>query len=336
LPGLSTEPDSPASHLKQLLIADGVVRDRAATLTPLSGGVSSEIYLVNDGGRQWVVKRALPKLKVEQEWFADVRRNHSEAAYIRYVGQFCPGNVPRLLCASADHGYFGMEYLGASFQNWKQTMLAGQCDPGIAVEAGRLLGKIHAHSADDPEARGCFQTLAEFEQLRIEPYLLFTGRRHPQLKNRFEAEAARLRRARSVLAHGDFSPKNILVSSGRIVLVDCEVAWYGDAAFDVAFLLCHLFLKAVARPAAGAWRAMVESAWSSYCASRFDSETACDELERDVSGLLLMLILARIDGKSPVEYLNEPQRNQVRKFAASRLQGGPMNLSEITDEWLAR
>jgi aminoglycoside phosphotransferase (APT) family kinase protein len=322
------------NDLQRLLLSDGVIRDRTATLMPLSGGVSSEIYLVNDGSRQFVVKRALPRLKVEQEWFADTSRNGNEAACLSYIARFAPHNVPQLKYVSAEHGYFCMEYLGAAFQNWKEMMLDGRCDLRIAQAAGGLLGRIHAHSAHDPEARERFQTLANFEQLRIEPYLLATARRHPQLKEAFEAEASRLRAERSVLAHGDFSPKNILVSPGRVVLVDCEAAWYGDAAFDIAFLSSHLFLKSAARPAAGSWRAMVESGWSGYRASRFaPAGSGQDVLEANVSRLLLMLMLARVDGKSPVEYLRERQQEQVRRFAVPRLQSGPISLSRLTEEW---
>jgi aminoglycoside phosphotransferase (APT) family kinase protein len=327
--------DAAAGDLQRLLLSDGVIRDRTATLIPLSGGVSSEIYLVNDGGRQFVVKRALAKLRVEQEWFADISRNGNEAAYLSYIAGFSPHNVPQLKYVNLEHGYFCMEYLGADWQNWKEMMLDGQCDLRIAQATGGLLGRIHAHSADDPEARERFQTLANFEQLRIEPYLLATARRYPRLAEVFEAEASRLRAERSVLAHGDFSPKNILVCPGRVVVVDCEVAWYGDAAFDIAFLLSHLFLKSAARPAAGPWRAMVELSWSGYRTSRFASE-ACsgqDVLEANVSRLLPMLMLARVDGKSPVEYLRESQQEHVRRFAVPSLQRGSASLSELTKEW---
>jgi aminoglycoside phosphotransferase (APT) family kinase protein len=315
-------------RLRQLLLADGAIRDRTAKLTPLSGGVSSEIYLVEDGSERFVVKRALPKLKVEQEWLADVSRNAHEAAYLAYVGSFCPQSVPRLISVSAEHGYFRMEYLDASFRNWKQTMLGGEGDPRIAAEAGRLLGQIHAHSERDADARERFRTVANFEQLRIEPYLLTTARRYPALKDSLEAEAARLRASESVLAHGDFSPKNMLVNGERLVLVDCEVAWYGDAAFDLAFLFCHLFLKPLARPALrGVWREMVEAAWASY----YDHS-----LEATVSHLLPMLMLARVDGKSPVEYLNAAQQEAVRAFARPRLTTAAPGLQALMNEWLVR
>ena len=78
--------------LLELLRADGVVRSANARLTPLAGGVSSEIYRVDDGQESFVVKRALPKLNVAAEWFADPRRNLHEQDYLA----LCRGVSSRL------------------------------------------------------------------------------------------------------------------------------------------------------------------------------------------------------------------------------------------------
>jgi aminoglycoside phosphotransferase (APT) family kinase protein len=232
-----------------------------------------------------------------------------------------------------------MEYLGTGWENWKQTMLEGRLDPSLAAAAGGLLGTIHAHSANDPAIAAAFRPIEIFEQLRIEPYLLATGQRHPPLRAAFEAEGARLRSQREVLTHGDFSPKNILVGGGRLVILDCEAAWYGDAAFDVAFLLNHLFLKSEAVPdAGGRWPAMIEAAWSAYLACRFTAGHAAgrEGLERNVARLLPMLMLARIDGKSPVEYLTEEQRGRVRACSAGMVAQAPSSLADLAARWLAR
>jgi hypothetical protein len=67
LPDRSIELDAPATEFLRMLYSDGLIRDPAATITPLSGGVSSAIYLVHADNRQFVVKRALPKLKVKRK-----------------------------------------------------------------------------------------------------------------------------------------------------------------------------------------------------------------------------------------------------------------------------
>ena len=62
------------------------------------------------------------------------------------------------------------------------------------------------------------------------------------------ALAERTAQTRIALVHGDVSPKNILVGPDAPVLLDAECAWYGDPAFDIAFCLNHLLLKAVLLP----------------------------------------------------------------------------------------
>jgi aminoglycoside phosphotransferase (APT) family kinase protein len=321
-----------ADAFLELLRRDGVVRSPEARLTPLSGGVSCEIYLVEDGAERFVVKRALAKLRVAADWFADVNRNRHEWQYIRYVAQFLPEAVPVLRQCSAADNYFAMEHLDGSYLNWKQLLLAGDARVEHAGRAGNLLGQIHRHSAGDAEARRLFDTTPNFHQLRIEPYLLATAAKHPGLRPFIEAEAARLGDTRECLVHGDFSPKNILVSPARMVLLDCEVAWYGDPAFDLAFLLNHFFLKSLLHaPREAGLRPMVEKFWSEYQAAR-----PAPALERRVGRLLPMLMLARVDGKSPAEYLNAARQDFVREFVRAQLLRESDSLHGLTDAWFDR
>ncbi len=302
-----------SEDLLQLLRKDGVVRSPHATLTPLAGGVSSEICRVEDGGEIFVVKRALARLKVRDEWTADTSRNVYEQRYLSYVSRLLPQAVPAVRAAPPAGGYFAMEYLGPQYRNWKEMLLAGDFHPAHACAAARALGQIHRASHGDAEAAALFDSGSCFYQLRLEPYLLTTGRRHPHLQPLFDAEAARLAATRECLVHGDFSPKNILIGAGRLVILDCEVACYGDPAFDVCFLLNHLFLKSLFHLRADGPEEMIAEFWREYTAA------SGRDIEVRVPRLLLMLLLARIDGKSPVEYLDEPRRQFVRDFVYGRL-----------------
>lgn len=321
-----------SAEFLQLLRCDGVVRHDEAQLVPLAGGVSCEIYLVEDGAERFVVKRALARLRVKAEWFADVGRNRYEWEFIRYVSRFLPAAVPALRQCPPSGNYFAMEYLGGEFRNWKQLLLEGQVEVEAARTAGALLAQIHRHSAGDAEAARTFDTTPNFFQLRIEAYLLATGEKHPALRPSFEAEATRLGAARECLVHGDFSPKNILVSPGRMVLLDCEVAWYGDPAFDLAFMLNHFFLKALLHaPRDTGMRRMIDTFWSAYQGLR-----PTPELDARTSRLLLMLLLARVDGKSPVEYLDPHRQDFVRHFVQRELPAGPGSVAAVADTWFAQ
>jgi aminoglycoside phosphotransferase (APT) family kinase protein len=322
---------SAALEFLKRLRDDGCVRSADARLSPLGGGVSSEIYLVQDGAERFVVKRALARLKVQAEWHADVARNETEQKCLACLATILPGVVPAVRFANPDAGYFAMEYFGEDCANWKQLLLDGLCDPAHARMAGGVLGDIHRQTEDRPELRAQFDTGANFHQLRIAPYLLTTAERHPALREAFIREAQRLMDTRECLVHGDFSPKNILIARQRLIVLDCEVAWYGDPSFDVAFLLNHFFLKGLYHaPRRPGLEAMIPAFWQSYCARRPASRAI---MERRVVQLLPLLMLARVDGKSPVEYLAAGRKEWVRRFVIRRLAGAGVDLETITRDW---
>jgi aminoglycoside phosphotransferase (APT) family kinase protein len=325
-----------SANLKELLLRAGLLHTDRSVLVPLSGGVSSEIYRVEEGQRRFVVKRALAKLRVGGNWCADPARNAYEHRFMSVVGRLLPGAVPRIIHKNDEEGWFAMEWLGGEWLNWKTAMLAGVADPAIAAEAGRILGTIHHETRNSGELRREFDTLENFRALRLDAYLLATGQRHPALLDLFEAEAKRLASTRECLVHGDYSPKNMLVLGGRVTLLDCEVAWYGDPAFDLAFLLNHLHLKALFHaPHGGKFAPVCAAACEAYFAARGTGKQARMKTEGDVARLLLMLMLARVDGKSPVEYLSASAAKQdfLRRFVAARLPAGYHDLTGVSREW---
>ena len=323
----------PKENLLKQLLCDGHLRNADAQLTPLAGGVSSDIYLVEAGSTNWVVKRALKKLRVKEDWFADTSRNRYERKYMQYVGAFLPEAVPRVLFEG--DGYFAMEFLGEGFANWKKLMLDGHYSSDYAEKAGQILGIIHQTSSADGRARAMFDSTRNFHQLRSEPYLVTTGRRHPELNHMFETEVLRLESTRECLVHGDFSPKNILVSESRLVVLDCEVAWFGDPSFDLAFLLTHLHLKALHRPTASVLLAsLARKAVAAYLTARQLEGASSKEFLQRTGRLLLMILLARIDGKSPVEYITEHTTKEwARQFTRQALLTGNFELRDISSDW---
>lgn len=323
---------SQTHDILEALCRNGHVFDPHARIVPLNGGVSSEVYLVEDSGRKFVVKRALPKLNVKDDWFADIGRNTTERDYIACVNQMMPGAVPQLYFSCPEEGYFGMEFLDERFKNWKELLVAGDARVRHAELAGNILGEVHRRTAYDDSLRKQFDTSENFRQLRIEPYLLTTGARHPSLQVFFEAEARRLETTREALVHGDFSPKNILINDDRMVLLDCEVAWYGDPAFDVAFLLNHFFLGSLYHaPKVLEHQDMVDIFWRTYAQHR--SSIDANRIEGRLDLLLPMLLLARVDGKSPVEYLSSAKQDFVRAFVYKSIKSPASCLASLCDRW---
>lgn len=303
-------------------------------MQPLSGGVSSDIWRVDIDGRRYCVKRALARLKVAADWRAPVERNDYEAAYLAVVDRLVPGAVPRLLYADRVALALVTPYLAPeAFPLWKDQLLAGRIDLEVARLVGERLGRIHGRTAGDPEIARSFQSDAIFQAIRLEPYLLATAEAQPMVAGPLRALSRRTAATKRALVHGDVSPKNILVGKLGPILLDAECAWYGDPAFDVAFVLNHLCLKAVHRPAD---RQRFGEAFGTL-AQAYLAEVAFEpkaELEARIASLLPGLMLARIDGKSPVEYLTQGQEKaDVRAFAIHHLTEPLARLESFRAAW---
>jgi aminoglycoside phosphotransferase (APT) family kinase protein len=291
-------------------------------MTALSGGVSCDVYAVDLPGRRICVKRALPKLRVAADWRAPPERAAAEVAWLRLVAGIEPNWVPKVLGEDGARHVFAMEYL--PYPVWKPELAAGRVDPVLAAKVGAALRRIHAEPFDALR----FDNRAQFHALRIEPYLIFTAERHPDVAGRIRAIAAGVASARLGLMHGDVSPKNILVAPHGPVFLDAETACIGDPAFDLAFCLNHLLLKAVWHPRDA--RALLEA--FAALKNAYAPDAAFDAR---AAALLAALLLARIDGKSPVEYLtNEDKKDFVRGQAKTFLREENLSLDAVASRWL--
>ncbi len=277
------------------------------------------------------VKRALPRLRVAQLWEAPVERNRYERRWLERAGAIVPACAPAVLAAD-DGGCFAMQDLGG-LPLWKAELAAGRADPAFAASVGRTLAAIHAATAGRDDVARDFATDASFHAIRLEPYLLATARVHPSLSTVLEDLSIRTAEKRLALVHGDVSPKNILVGPQGPVFLDAECAWYGDPAFDLAFCLNHLLLKCVWVPQATGGFLECFSRLSESYLKGVDWEPLAG-LEARAATLLPGLLLARIDGKSPVEYVTEEkQKDRVRRFAIEFLKRPVSTLTALRTSW---
>jgi aminoglycoside phosphotransferase (APT) family kinase protein len=312
------------------LIPDGCVPQ----FQPLGGGVSSDIWLVRAGASEFCVKRALGRLRVAAEWRADESRNLTEVRWLTQVGRLNAELVPRVLASDASLAAFAMEFLPPErFELWKAQLARGCVIPETAASVGRYLASIHSAFAKSPTAATEFDTGASFHALRIEPYLLATARAHPDLSATLEALAERTAHTKRTVVHGDISPKNILLGAQGPVFLDAECAWFGDPAFDLSFCLNHLLLKTLWVPSAQRELLRAFDALTEAYLRGVDWEDAV-ALEQRAAHLLPALFLARVDGKSPVEYLTDDvSKNTVRRAARAMLRQPTDKLSEVRDTW---
>lgn len=287
----------------------GVVpADVAVETRSLGGGVSNQVVEVRWDGGCLVAKRPLANLDVEDDWPADVQRVHNEAAAARAYASVIDelgldARTPKVRFENERDHVIGLECAPADAVMWKRELLDGRVDVQVSRAVGRLLAAVHSETADDAALRERFASGRPFEQLRIEPYHRTTAERHPDVADAVQAEVERVTAVKRTLVHGDYSPKNVLVdrSAGAVPWVlDFEVAHWGDPAFDVAFMLNHLFIKSLYNhDRHGAYQAAAWAFWRAY-----DRRVPWD-VEPGTVSELGVLMLARVDGKSPVEYLDD-------------------------------
>ena len=334
MPGPEAPRPIPA-EFAQALHELGLADSRPLTGRPLVGGVSSDIWRIDTDAGPVCAKRALAKLRVAADWHAPIERNRYEARWMQVANRASPGCAPQVLGQHPGLGVLVMSYLPPpEYPLWKQTLREGRADAATAGAVGAMLARIHGYSAARPELAAQFDTDKIFFDIRLEPYLLATAQRHPGLAPALQGLVAATQSHAVALVHGDVSPKNILVGPQGPVLLDAECAWWGDPAFDIAFCLNHLLLKCLWNaPATAAFLAAFDALAEAYLGA-VDWEPRA-ALERRAAALLPGLLLARVDGKSPVEYLrDEAQREVVRRVAAPLLRQPVDRLQSVRAAWL--
>lgn len=317
------------AEITVLLRGHGVAGPAGApSVEPLGGGISGDVALVTWGDERLVVKQPRERLDVAAEWRIDPGRVFNEARALTYLSSILPpGSVPSVRFVDAARCLFAMSVAPAGGAIWKDQLLAGTVSADTAGRVGALLADVHRISAEDPAVATAFGAVELLEQGRIDPYHRTAAARNPELAEAIGAEIRRLQSTRLALVLGDVAPKNIFAYPDHVMFFDVEIAHWGDPAFDVAFCLTHLVVKAIVMPnratqildvAAELWRAYRRGvpAWHDH--------------ERHVLAELGCLLLARIDGKSPLEYVDDDAtRATVRALAARVLLAPPASLADL-------
>ena len=319
-------------NLPDYLVRCGLARvGDHVTARELGGGVSNIVLAIewaNDPRRRWVAKQSLGKLRVQDDWRSDRGRVFRGAEAIQVLHPFLGDSVPEVEHVDRENFLFIMTAAPVGSTAWKDLLLAGQVSLGVAQEVGSLLARMITITSTGGGLRQRFEDRAVFDQLRIDPYYRTAASRNRDVGPELRELIADSWAVQTALVHGDYSPKNILVRGDHIFLIDFEVVHWGDPAFDSGFLLNHLVLKALHRPrfcqlyveaARQFWKALITEL----------GPQAGSDFEYMTLRHLGALLLARIDGKSPVEYIrDESTKERVRRVASCILLERPRRLDE--------
>jgi 5-methylthioribose kinase len=314
--GFRLDAENAAAYLRRR----GVVSADEVRVESLGGGVSNTVLRVGTDGDCVVAKQPLPNLAVEADWPADVDRVHNEAdaarAYASLLDEEPAVAVPDVVFEDDSTHVVAFECAPETAGMWKSDLLRGRVDADVARRLGSVLAAVHGN-APGANVRERFTNEEPFVQLRVAPYHRTVAEAHPDVADDVEADVDRMSRSKETLVHGDFSPKNVLCDATgegdpTLWVLDFEVAHWGDPAFDAAFMLNHLFIKSVYNDELqSAYLDAASAFWDAYRAG-FDSD------ESDVVTELAILMLARVDGRSPVEYVTRPGTKETLRAVSKR------------------
>lgn len=313
--------------------------DETPEVHVLRGGVSNRTVLViRSNGERWVLKQALAKLRVTVEWLSSPMRIHREAEGMRWLEQLAPeGATTPIVFEDHTHHLLAMQAVPEPHENWKTMLLRGHLDLDHVDQFGRLLGTIHRRAADrGDEVARAFDDRSFFDSLRLEPYYRYTAERVSASRHFYESLLQDTWSNRVTLVHGDYSPKNILVYQGRLILLDHEVVHFGDPAFDHGFGFTHLLSKAHHLPDhRDRFAAAALLFWRSYCDSA-GSVGRLEGLEERAVRHTLGCLLARVAGRSPLEYMGDEKRARQQAVVLEIMRESPKTIEVLVDQFIAR
>ncbi len=329
--------EQPEALLAYLRRTGRIDPDERPALRPLPGGVSNRTVRVErSSGEAWVLKQALAKLRVAVEWCSDPARIHVEANGLRWLAKLTPpGSVPGFVFEDRERHVLAMEAVPEPHDNWKTLLLEGRLEQRHVLAFGRLLGAIHREAwKRRAEVARDFEDRSFFESLRLEPYYAYAATQVPAAAAFLHTLVGETRAVSLTLVHGDYSPKNVLVRENRLILLDHEVLHFGDPAFDLGFSLTHFLSKAhhlVAHRAAFAAAAREYAA--AYREALGDLEWVAGLEPRAVRHTLGCL-LARVAGRSPLEYLDESERARQREAVVRLMSSPPRAIAALVDRFV--
>ncbi|MGC9947821.1 MAG: phosphotransferase [Bryobacteraceae bacterium] len=312
-----------------------IARGEQPRMAILQGGVSNRtVWIERPSGEAWVMKQALAKLRVPVDWFSSPERIHREALGLEWLTRLAPpGAIPPLLFEDGERHLLAMQAVPQPHQNWKTVLLGGKICPDHFRQFATLLAAIHRDAYGRTDLADVFGDRSFFESLRLEPYYGYSAQQAPAAAGFLNTLIGETLARRVTLVHGDYSPKNILIHAGRLVLLDHEVIHFGDPAFDLGFSLTHFLSKAHHLPALR--RGFVSAAleyWRAYEDELGGPGWAADLEARAVRHTLACL-LARTVGRSPLEYLDAAERHRQRDAVLRIMPAAPATIADLISQF---
>ena len=298
------------------LVKRGIISG-SAEVEELTGGVSNVVLGIKSGDKDLVLKQALPQLKVAAVWKADQRRAIVEANGMKLLHSITPESVPDLIDLDPDEFTLTMDRLPRECTVWKTDLLEGVIKPSIGEDLGRILATWHNFGASSKEALDAYMEDSLFDQLRVTPFYRAVAKVNPALDNRIQELITEISTMKITLVHGDFSPKNIMITGAdKPIVLDFEVMHTGNPVFDLGFVSAHLLCKYL-RTEDSTQRALLRETAIAFINSY--AKTCSIPVSTSLPHHVAVIALARVEGVSPVNYLDEAAKARVQSVTKAAI-----------------
>ena len=298
----------------------------------LRGGVSNKAVLVKCSHHANVVaKQALRQLRVQEEWRSDPARIIVEANALRMLrSSLGDSAIPRLYYLDEDNHILVMEAVPEECPNWKNLLLQGEVSMDLVREFAHLIASIHALSWESETWRSQFSEKHFYDTLRVDPYYRFTATMVPKARDFLLSLCEETMDISECFVHGDYSPKNVMVSRDHLVLLDYEVGHFGDGAFDIGFALTHFLSKShFLRQHEHQFLSAATQFWTTYSRTR----EVTFEFEARAVRHTVACMLARVRGKSPLEYLDDAHQSRQTEICLGLMNDTPQRITDLIETW---
>ncbi|MCK6471196.1 MAG: aminoglycoside phosphotransferase family protein [Planctomycetes bacterium] len=330
--------ERPEALVRYLRAAKRIAADERLEIRVLAGGVSNRtVWVRRAGGEAWVLKQALAKLRVQADWFSDPARIHREAEGLRWLERLAPaGTITPLVFEDPAAHLLAMAAVPKPHENWKTMLLAGRVENAHVDAFAGLLATVQRRAHErERDVRAAFGDRSFFESLRLEPYYTYAAQQVPEAADFLHALIEATRKRTYTLVHGDYSPKNVLVRGPNLVLLDHEVIHFGDGAFDLGFALTHFLSKAHHLPAhRGAFVRAAGRFWTNY-RNAVEGLPFAGTIEPAAVRHTLGCLLARVAGRSPLEYLAADERDRQRRAVVNLMRNKPPDIATLAQRFAA-
>lgn len=229
-------------NLKKYLLEHNLTEDvQKCEVEELSGGIINRIFRAKTEKGVFVLKQFLDKAKIDKNIRLSPKRFFYEKYAINYLDRILDKKItPPIVFFDDKNKIICMKDLGVN-NRLDNLMLSNRLKPDVFSKIGKVLAEIHNKSFFNDSLSLLFDN-EEFQELKFD-YRYYRTMKYSSLIYARDELIQNCRKNKITFIHNDLKINNFFVlDNNKFCLIDYEGSYYGDPAFEVGYLLGHLFV----------------------------------------------------------------------------------------------